>query len=232
MNTDIVVSAISASILTFALLSILFKRERTKSAAELTQHVAETRELEKKIHVREREFLNERNEAEIVKRDELREARRLGYEEGREFGQTERERDHLDEVTRIKTEFAQRIVSECELAAFAAQEKIRAEYERQSKLFSVKICPYLRITEDKSLFNKKHELVSGYQYQLLINGIPAFAPHVVPERTEIHSEINPELEKTLLGVARGAAEAAIGIYLGGNAQFAKMAPEKVERVIR
>ena len=136
------------------------------------------------------------------------------------------------EITKLRSDFSQQLANERDSAASDAREKLRAEYELQTKLFTVKICPYLRITEDKSIFNKKHELITGYQYQLLINGIPAFAPHVVPERTEIHSEINPELERMLLGVAEKAADAAINLYLGGNIQFARVAPAKVERVTR
>ncbi len=232
MNTEIALAAIAGSLVTFVLLWLFVKGERAGSAAEMKQHIAEARELEKKIHVREREFLNEKNELEVTKTEALRAARSVGYQEGREFGQAENQRDHLIEVTKLRTEFSQQLANERESAAADARDKLRAEYELQTKLFTVKICPYLRISEDKSIFNKKHELISGYQYQLLINGIPAFAPHVVPERTETHSEINPELEGMLLRVAEKAADAAINLYLGGNIQFARVTPAKVERVTR
>lgn len=232
MNLEVILAAIAGSFLTFVVLLLFVRKERESIAFESKQHISEVRELEKKIHIREREFLNEKNEIEIEKAKALRTAESVGYQEGRQFGQAESQRDHLIEITKLRAEFAQQLASERDSAASEARDKLRAEYELQTKLFTVKICPYLRIVEDKSLFNKKHELISGYQYQLLINGIPAFAPHVVPERTEIHSEINPEVERVLLGVAEKAANAAIDLYLGGNIQFAKIAPAKVDRITR
>jgi len=232
MNNENILSALAGSLLTLLVLWLFWRKERAATSAEMRQHVVEARELEKKVHVREREFLNEKNEIEVAKNEALRAARATGYQEGRAFGQAEHERDHLIELTTLRAEFAQQLGKERESAASDARNKLRAEYELQTKLFTVKICPYLRIAEDKSLFNKKHELISGYQYQLLINGIPAFSPHVVPERIEIHSEINPQLERTLLGIAEKAADAAINLYLGGNIQFAKLSPAKVERVAK
>jgi hypothetical protein len=232
MNTETVLIVLAASMTTLTIVWMLWRKEKQGLDLELTQRVSEVRELEKKMHVRERDFLDEKNQIEMAKTEALRNARATGYEEGRAYGQVERERDHLTEVTKLRSEFALQLIRERESAACDARDRLRAEYELQTKLFTVKICPYLRIAEDKSMFNKKHELVSGYQYQLLINGIPAFSPHVVPERTEIKSEINPQLEATLLGIAEKAADAAINLYLGGNAQFAKLAPAIVERIAK
>lgn len=229
MNNDNILSAFVASIVTLVIALLFWKRERQRADLELKERISEARELEKKVHVREREFLDEKNKIEVAKAEAMRNARALGYEEGRAFGQAERERDHLTEITKLRSEFSHQLVIERESAATDARDRLRAEYELQTKLFTVKICPYLKVTEDKSMFNKKHELVSGYQYQLLINGIPAFSPHVVPERTEIKSEINPQLEAALLGIAEKAADAAINMYLGGNIQFARRFPAIVER---
>jgi hypothetical protein len=209
---------------------MFWRKEKQGLHLELTQQVTEARELEKKMHVRERDFLEEKNLIELAKTETLRNARATGYEDGRAFGQSERERDHLTEVTKLRSEFALQLTKEREIATCDARDRLRAEYELQTKLFTVKICPYVRITEDKSMFNRKHELVSGYQYQLLINGIPAFSPHVVRERTEIKSEINPQLEASLLGIADKAADAAVNMYLGGNIQFARLSPAIVERI--
>ena len=229
MNNETILAALAASIATLVITLLFWKKERQRADVELKERIAEARELEKKVHVREREFLDEKNQIEVAKADALRSARASGYEEGRAFGQAERERDHLTEITKLRSDFSHQLVIERESAATDARDRLRAEYELQTKLFTVKICPYIRITEDKSIFNKKHELVSGYQYQLLINGIPAFSPHVVPERTEIKNEINPQLEATLLGIAEKAADAAINLYLGGNIQFARRSPAIVER---
>ena len=230
MNTETVLVALAVALATLALAWMLWRKERERTDFELQQQISEIRKLEKTIHVREAEFLEEKNQMEIVKAEAIRIARSTGYDEGRAFGRAERERDHLMEITKLRSDFAEQLVKERESAANDARDRQRAEYELQTKLFTVKICPYLRITEDKSFFNKKHELVSGYQYQLLINGIPAFSPHVIPERTEIKSEINPQLEAALLAIAEKAADAAINLYLGSNIQFARLAPAIVERI--
>lgn len=229
MNTEYILIAFATAASTLLLSWFFWNKERQGKNAEIKEHIAEARELEKKVHLREREFLDERNQLEIAKSEAIRLSRAAGFEEGRLLGQAEKQRDHLTELTNQRSEFSIQLIRQCEVSATEARDRLRAEYELQTKLFTVKICPYLRITEDKSLFNKKHELVSGYQYQLLINGIPAFSPHVVPERTEIKSEINPELERTLLAVSEKAADAAINLYLGGNIQFAKRAPPIIDR---
>jgi len=229
MNTDYILIALAATASTSVLFLFFLNKERQGKNREIKEHIAEARELEKKVHSREREFLDERNQLELAKFDAVRLSRAAGLEEGRLFGQAEKQRDHLTELTNQRSEFSTQLIKQCEIAATEAKDRLRAEYELQTKLFTVKICPYLKITEDKSLFNKKHELVSGYQYQLLINGIPAFSPHVVPERTEIKSEINPELERTFLAVSEKAADAAINLYLGGNIQFAKRSPAIIDR---
>ena len=229
MNNYYILIALATVASTLILCWFFFNKERQGKDAEIRKHIAEARELEKKVHHRERDFLDERNQLEIAKADAVRLARTSGFEEGRLLGQAEKQRDHLIELTHQRSEFTAQLLKKCEIAATEALNRLRGEYELQTKLFTVKICPYLKIVEDKSLFNKKHELISGYQYQLLINGIPAFSPHVVPERTEIKSEINPELEKILLAASEKAADAAINLYLGGNIQFAKRSPAIVDR---
>lgn len=232
MSTENFLFAIAGAVVSGVLLWLILRNELRNKTTELKRYASDAREMERKIHVRESDFLNEKNKIEAAKTEASRLAREQGYQEGREFGQAEHKRDHLIEITELRTEFSRQLLSERDLAASSARDKLRAEYELQTKLFTVKICPYLRIIEDKSFFNKKHEVISGYQYQLLINGIPAFSPHIVPERTEIHSEINPELERVFLGVAEKAADAAINLYLGGNLQFAKIAPAKIEKATR
>ena len=70
----------------------------------------------------------------------------------------------------------------------------------------------------------------GYQYQLLINGIPAFQLHVIIERSETRKEINEENVKELLGIAKQIAEGSIDLYLGANGQLAKLALPVIKRL--
>ncbi len=232
MSLETVAVAIASAATALLAAWVAWRKAASEQAAQLKQKTNENRDLEKQLHLREREFLEERNRLELANAETLRAAKAAASEEGRKLGQAERQRDHVTELTNLRYELTARLDKEREQAAIEAREKLRAEYELQTKLFTVKISPYVLIAEDKGLFKDKYETVTGYQYQLLINGIPAFSPHVVRERTEIKTAINEELETMLLKAAHQAAEAAIQVYLGGNPQFAKLSPVIVERATK
>ena len=186
--------------------------------------------MEKELHVKERDFLAERNSLEMKHAEDGRAARGAAFEEGRRLGSTEASAAHLGELTAQRSALVARFETEKEQAVHEAREKLRSEFELQTKLFTVRISPYVSIKEGKGLINHDHETITGYQYQLLVNGIPAFAPHVVAEQTEIKKSINPEVERLLLESAKRAADAAIDVYLGGSTQFAKLAEPIVRRL--
>lgn len=186
------------------------------------------RELEKHIHAKERDFLADRNQLELRHADAIRVARTQSFEEGRAQGLSERTAEHMNELEKVRLELLATIEQKKEEAAVEAREKLRNEYELQSKLFSVKISPYVKIGSKRGILTKEHETAIGYQYQLLINGIPAFTPHVVTEGTEVKKEINEKVEALLIDSAQQAADAAIQLYLGGAPQFARRGPPLVE----
>ena len=176
------------------------------------------------------EYLAERNKAEIAHVEALNQARSLSFEEGRKQGKAEHELEAAMQLADQRNEFAVRLQAEKEQAAAEAREKQRAEYELQAKLFSVKISPYVQLLIDKGVIYDTYEAKAGYQYQLLVNGIPAFQPHVVVERHEKVKEIDQAVKNTFLSLARTCAEAAVTTYLGASPQFAKLAPEVVEQI--
>lgn len=209
----------------------LFKRFASKQhEAEIRQRETRIQDLEKQLHLKERDFLDERNRLEMAHLDDIKDAKKLAFEDGRQLGVTEGERDHLSKIMAMQAEFAAKLQEEREKAAFEAREQLRAEYELQSKLFSVQISPLVRIVEDKGLFSSEYKTEIGYQYQLLINGIPAFQPHVLIERSETRKEVNEERINELTKVAKQIAEGAIDMYLGANGQFAKLAMPIVKRL--
>lgn len=209
----------------------LFRRfTGQQHGAELRQRDARIQELEKQLHLKERDFLDERNRLEVTHLENIKHAKNAAFEEGRQLGVTEGERDHLSRIMAMQTESAAKLQEEREKAAVEAREKLRAEYELQSKLFSVQISPLVRIVDDKRLFGSEYRTEVGYQYQLLINGIPAFQPHVLIERSETRKEVNEERINELTKVAKQIAESAIDMYLGANGQFAKLAMPIVKRL--
>ena len=230
MEYTYLVVATGATLTIIFIALFLWRQASAKLRGELALQVATARELEKQLHIKDREFLEERNHIELSNVESLRTAKAISFEEGRQLGLAESHRSHINELTSQHSELSKKFENERLQAVEDARERLRAELELQTKLFTVKISPYVKITEDKSMFGDKYETVTGYQYQLLVNGIPAFSPHVVPERTEVKKAINEELERMLIQTAQNAAEAAILLYLGGSPQFAKLAPLLIERL--
>ncbi|MEA5075417.1 MAG: hypothetical protein VB139_03630 [Coriobacteriia bacterium] len=95
----------------------------------------------------------------------------------------------------------------------------RAEFERQVNSFSVKVSPYVKVSKSGGRWRSHVESASGYQYQLFVNGVPAFAPHVEITNTETVTQID---EEGLLKLASQATEVAVQCA-GAASQFVQMA---------
>lgn len=221
--------AVASAIFALAIAHFLRKLTTRQHSEEIRLRDIQIQDFEKQLHVKERNFLDERNRIELANVESIKEAKKLAFEEGRQLGLTEGERDHLSKIMELQGEFAAKIIEERRVAASEAREQLRVEYELQSKLFSVQISPLVRVLEDKGLFSSEFKTEIGYQYQLLINGIPAFQPHLFIERTETRKEINEERINELTKIAKQIAEGAIDMYLGSNGQFAKLAMPIVKR---
>lgn len=242
-------------------------------------------QLEKAIHLKERDFLEERNKADVQQSDKLKSERELAYREGREAGLAEKEKDcllqlsqvrmehqaallserdrvevahalklrtetdaafkegresgradrekeHQLDLVNMKLEYSGSLTKEREAAANDAVRKVRAEFELQTKMFSVSIRPYVRVVENKGIIYDDFETESGYQYQLLVNGIPAFKPHIIVESNAKSRDFKEENLQMLLGEARKAAEVAVNLYMGGSGNYVKYAPDLIERLTK
>jgi hypothetical protein len=226
----VVLSSLASAILTAGVCAYLWKRSASRSEAALSELTETVRGLEKSLHLKERDFLEERNRLEVAHAEALRTERSKALEEGRQMGLTERDANHAGELIAQRTSLAAKFESERQQAVVEAREKARKDYELQAKLFTVKISPFVSVKENKGFINHNFETVTGYQYQLLVNGIPAFAPHVMAEQTETRKEFNPEVERALLDTAKKLADSAIDIYLAGSTQFAKIAAPVLKRL--
>lgn len=228
--TDPVLAALLASIVV-AVVALLIHRHLAKESAEnLQKQLVAANEAERKVHLREMEYLAERNKAEVAHADALTQGRSIAFEEGRKQGNAEHELDTSMRLADQRNEFAVRLQAEKEIAATEARDRQRAEQELQAKLFSVKISPYVQLLTDNGLFKDTYEAKIGYQYQLLVNGIPAFQPHVFVERHEKIQQIDQSVKNTLLSIAQNCAEAAVTTYLGASPQFAKLASGVLEQI--
>lgn len=230
MDPNLLITALVSILCTALIGVVLWRQAAVKQTRLIEEQRANTQQLEKQLHLKERDFLAERNQLEIAHTDSVRVARAAAFEDGRQLGLTEGNAIHINELSSQRLALVSKFEAEREKALTEAREKVRAEYELQTKLFSVKISPYVSVREEKGLLRNTYETTAGYQYQLLVNGIPAFAPHVVAEQIEVKKEVNPEVERLLVQTAERAADAAITLYLGGSPQFAKLAEPIIKRL--
>ena len=170
------------------------------------------RELELEIHAATRKFLAERNELELAHHEALNEER--------------------TKLSRLRAEHAEAMVRERDAVSTESRDQARREFESQASLFCVSVRPYVRITKDEGFFNSACETQTGYQYQLMINGIPAFQPHIIVESTDTAKKFNEENLKALIQQATRAAEAAVSIYLDKAGRSFSLAQPLVERLSR
>lgn len=226
--TSALATAFGASIIWY----LLYRKSSSSIQENLKLSELQVRELEKSLHVKERDFLEEKNRIELGHSEKMKQEKDRMFKDGREIGLREAEKDHLIALTTQKSELSAVIQSERDSAAQEAREKQRREYELQTKMFSVSIRPYVKITKCTGMFTDEVETESGYQYQLLVNGIPAFKPHVIIEANEKQAKFKEENLKFLVEQATKAAEVAVQIYMGGNGQYIKYSPELVERAVK
>jgi hypothetical protein len=81
----------------------------------------------------------------------------------------------------------------------------------QNQNFEVQIFPWKENTETGHFF-KKHELKIGYKYQLFINGIPCFEPHVQIHETLVVNKLDKENIQIAINGLQSAISAAANIH--------------------
>jgi hypothetical protein len=91
----------------------------------------------------------------------------------------------------------------------------------------VSVRPYIKKLKDDGFFKKMNRLQVGYQYQLQINGIPCFDPHVVIEQHYEEREVNQEVIERMTKLALEAARTAVAIQAGPAGAFIPIATSPV-----
>ena len=162
--TDPILVAVLTFIAVATAAALIYKRLANELHAKLKVSSAQANEAERQVHLKEMEYLAERNKAEIAHVEALNQARSLSFEEGRKQGKAEHELEAAMQLADQRNEFAIRLQAEKEQAAAEAREKQRAEYELQAKLFSVKISPYVQLLTDKFLVPRKRRPFFMFMY--------------------------------------------------------------------
>lgn len=208
MNSTLsVFFAIALTTVLFLIWHRLAVRKQTEQSKNDQQRI---NELELQVHAVERQFGQERNAIESAHHVALGE-----------------ERQKLADLHR---QHAQALADERKEVTASVREQARRDFETQSSLFSVAVRPYVRVISDNGYFTNRYESQTGYQYQLLINGIPAFQPHIVIESIENTATFNDENLKELILLATKAAEAAVALYAGKAGRSVNITQAIVERV--
>ena len=127
--------------------------------------------------------------------------------------------EHLDALTAQKQELLVAREAELRNAIAETREVERAEFERLVNSFSVKVSPYAKVSKTGGRWRRQVQRESGYQYQLFVNGVPAFAPHIEITQSDHETEID---EESLLRLASQATEVAAQGF-GAVSQFVQIA---------
>ena len=126
----------------------------------------------------------------------------------------------LDRLNVQKRELVDAHEAELRQAIAQARDLQRTELDAQSKMFTVNVSPYVDVSESRNFWRHRYKSVTGYQYQLLVNGIPAFAPHIVEEKVDTSEAVD---EQRLIQLASQAAELAVAAYAGGASRIVTLA---------
>jgi len=232
MTPDAIVTGLLAALFSTLAVWLAFRQTVKGLQAQLQNEKSAIRDLESQLHQRQSEAAADRNRLELEHQERTKAIRSSAFEEGRQLGLAEGQRDHVTELTKQQESYAQRIALEREQVARETREKTRAEFEMQAKLYDVTVRPFVKVDMVKGLFKDEELVEAGYQYQLLVNGIPAFQPSVVIEETRRSSKVNEENISALLQVAERAARTAAELYLGAGAAAAKLGPAIVRRLVK
>lgn len=130
--------------------------------------------------------------------------------------------DELDRLTRERRQLEGDHLNAINTKVREAQDRAFEDGKRQAELradekakaFSLTVRPYIRKIRDDGFLRKMNKIEIGYQYQLQINGIPCFDPHIVIEQHYEEKEVNQEVIERMTRLAIQAAQTAVAIQAG------------------
>jgi|SRR6185312_4458366 len=207
----LVLAFIAGSFLT----AIYFRSEKKGMSKKLDESEEKFRSLDKVRYEIEASKLRDRNDSDAKHHDEIKLVRASSYKEGLEDGKVSCQKDHQMDVININSRHKDEI-AKARVEAESEGRRIAAiEHESRVKAFSISIHPYVRIEKDEGIIVDDYRCEMGYQYQLLVNGVPAFQPHVVVEQIEEHKKVDKEMVKEFANMAAKLAKEAVDSYLTG-----------------
>lgn len=209
--SSVVFSIFAGAILSAAVGFFVHRRLVSSLHLSISSNAERLIELESQLARQSEEFCNQRSQK---AREHMEELDRLARE------RRQADESHLAEMKKKVREAEDRGYEDGK-----RQAELRAD--EKAKAFSVIVRPFIRKIRDDGFFKKLSRLEVGYQYQLQINGIPCFDPHVVIEQHYEEKEVNQEVIEKMTRLALEAAKTAVAIQAGPAGAFIPIADSPV-----
>lgn len=228
---SLAVAVLLAALATAGMMVFLFSRRFRTSGAKIQELDSCINDHQKSIHLLEAEHIKSKNALEIEHHELFKKFKEKSYGEGYEMGLAASQKDHLVEITNIRSAHREELTRQEAEAERKGRAIAKMEHEAQVKAFGVEIRPYVKIEKDAGVIWDDFKSYTGYQYQLLVNGIPAFQPHIVIEHSEEIKTVDKQMIAELVKLAHKSADIAARAYLGGTTSSAlTMGQEIVQQV--
>jgi hypothetical protein len=231
-QASVLIAIICSVLATVAIVAFVFSNKSKGSAIKIQELDSLINDHQKSVHLLEAEHIKSKNRLEIEHHESLKESKERSYKEGYELGHVAAHKDHLIEITNIKSAQREELARQEAEAEKRGRAIAKMEHEAQVKAFGVEIRPYVKIEKDSGVFRDEHKSYTGYQYQLLVNGIPAFQPHVVIEHSEELRTVDKEIIAELIKLAHKSAEIAAKAYLGGTTSSALTIGQEIVQQVK
>ncbi|WP_139315601.1 hypothetical protein [Pseudomonas sp. PA27(2017)] len=225
--TAIIFSALASA----ALISFLSARNSKKLSLNIQELNSLTNNHQKTIHLLEAEYIKSKNTLEVEHYELIKSTKEKSYNEGYDVGVAASQKDQLVELANIKSAHREELAKAENEAEKKGRTIARMEHEAQVKAFGVEIRPYVRIEKKTGVIWDENTSHIGYQYQLLVNGIPAFQPHVLIETSENIKTVDKETIANLIKLAQTSAEIAAKAYLSGTSSNALTVGQEIVKQV-
>lgn len=231
-QASILISIILSALATAAIVAFVFSKNSKSSAIKIQELYSLVNDHQKSLHLLDAEHIKSKNCLEIEHHELLKKSKEQSYKEGYEVGLAANYKDHLIEITNIRSAHREELAKKEAEAEKKGRAIAKMEHEAQVKAFGVEIKPYVKIEKDSGVIWDNHKSYTGYQYQLLVNGIPAFQPHVVIEHSEDLKTVDKQIIAELIKLAHKSANIAANAYLGGTTSSALTIGQEIVKQVK
>lgn len=209
---DLVVTGVVGVVLGAAAMWAILRASANRVSREANRLQRELREMERRLHETERDHIARANELEREHAESTRGVRDAAFAEGKALGQVEGDSTHRIEVSELKVAHRDALRDEHDAGVAQGRAAAEAELAKRAEFYSVRVSPFVESSSIESMFSKKTLLRAGYQYQLLINGVPAFTPHQICDSSYEVKELDREAIAEAKRFALEAADKALALY--------------------